>query len=242
MSRQRIMQDDSHRATGDDARRWLLAGAPVKERRLDWRACPPPCWRPVTAAGGAAARPGRLGGDVAAGGPGAGRRLPRGRTRPAGPGRIGGAGRPPDAALVLRWLGALIERTCQAPPVLVGASLGGSIAARFAITHPDRLSRLVLVDSGSLARFRPAPGLALAMIRFIARPDERSRDRVLRQVLVDPTRSRGGWASAGRLSRRTTSTLPARRACGPPTAGCFGSSERGRSRPSSSRASASPPP
>src|SRR5512133_1102274 len=35
MSRQRIMQDESHRATGDDAQRRLLAGAPVKERRLD---------------------------------------------------------------------------------------------------------------------------------------------------------------------------------------------------------------
>jgi pimeloyl-ACP methyl ester carboxylesterase len=192
MSRQRIMQDDSHRATGDDARRWLLAGAPVKERRLDLAGVStavleagdgPPVvllhgqggwagmWLPVVpelADGHHVVAP-----DL----PGLGAsEVPDG---------------PPDAALVLRWLGALIERTCQAPPVLVGASLGGSIAARFAITHPDRLSRLVLVDSGSLARFRPAPGLALAMIRFIARPDERSRDRVLRQVLVDPTRLRG---------------------------------------------------
>ena len=35
MSRQRIVEDSSRRATGDDARRRLLAGAPVTERRLD---------------------------------------------------------------------------------------------------------------------------------------------------------------------------------------------------------------
>jgi pimeloyl-ACP methyl ester carboxylesterase len=61
---------------------------------------------------------------------------------------------PPDAARVLAWPDALIQRTCPAPPALVGASLGASIAARFAIAHPDRLSRLVLVGAGSLARFR----------------------------------------------------------------------------------------
>jgi pimeloyl-ACP methyl ester carboxylesterase len=97
---------------------------------------------------------------------------------------------PPDAARVLAWLGELIQRTCQAPPVLVGASLGASIAARFAIAHPDRLSRLVLVGAGSLARFRPAPGVLLALIRFIARPSERTQQGFLRQVAVNPARVR----------------------------------------------------
>jgi len=97
---------------------------------------------------------------------------------------------PPDAARVLAWLGELIQRTCPSPPALVGASLGASIAARFAIAHPDRLTRLVLVGAGSLARFRPAPGVALALIRFIARPGERTQARFLRQVTVDPSRVR----------------------------------------------------
>lgn len=89
----------------------------------------------------------------------------------------------PDTDRVLRWLGELIEYTC---PALVGISLGGSIATRFAIAHTDRLSRLVLVDAGSLGRFRPAPGVALALIRFIARPSERSLHCLLRQLSVDP--------------------------------------------------------
>jgi pimeloyl-ACP methyl ester carboxylesterase len=95
---------------------------------------------------------------------------------------------PPDAARVLAWLGELIQRTCPAPPALVGASLGASIAARFAVAHPDRLSRLVLVDAGSLGRFRPAPGVLLTLARFIARPNERTQQAFLRQVTVDPAR------------------------------------------------------
>jgi pimeloyl-ACP methyl ester carboxylesterase len=97
---------------------------------------------------------------------------------------------PPDGARVLAWLAALIERTCPEPPAIVGASLGASIAARFAVAHPDRLSRLVLADAGSLARFRPAPGVVLAMARFIARPSERTQRGMLRQVAVDPARIR----------------------------------------------------
>jgi pimeloyl-ACP methyl ester carboxylesterase len=97
---------------------------------------------------------------------------------------------PPDAARVLAWLEALTERTCPEPPAIVGASLGASIAARFAIAHPDRVSRLVLVAAGSLARFRPAPGVVLAMVRFIARPSERTQQGFLRQITVDPARAR----------------------------------------------------
>jgi pimeloyl-ACP methyl ester carboxylesterase len=97
---------------------------------------------------------------------------------------------PPDAARVLAWVAALVERTCPAPPAMVGASLGASIAARFAVAHPDRLSRLVLVAAGSLARFRPAPGVVLALVRFLARPSERTQRGFLRQVAVDPARAR----------------------------------------------------
>jgi pimeloyl-ACP methyl ester carboxylesterase len=97
---------------------------------------------------------------------------------------------PPDAARVLAWLAALVERTCPGPPAIVGASLGASIAARFAIAHPDRLSRLVLVDAGSLGRFRPAPGVVLALARFVLRPSERTQRAFLRQVTVDPDRAR----------------------------------------------------
>jgi pimeloyl-ACP methyl ester carboxylesterase len=48
----------------------------------------------------------------------------------------------------------------------------------------------VLVAAGSLARFRPAPGVVLALVRFLARPSERTQRGFLRQVAVDPARAR----------------------------------------------------
>jgi pimeloyl-ACP methyl ester carboxylesterase len=175
---------------GDSPRERVLAGAPVTERRLDLAGVStalleagdgPPVvllhgqggwagmWLPVV--------PDLVGTHrvVAPDLPGLGA-----STLPGGP---------PDGARVLAWLGALVERTCPEPPAIVGASLGGAIAARFAIAHPDRLSRLVLVDTGGLARFRPAPGVLFALARFVARPSERTQRAFLRQVTVDPARA-----------------------------------------------------
>jgi pimeloyl-ACP methyl ester carboxylesterase len=191
MSSQRTAEDDRRRTDGNDARRRVLAGAPVTERRLDLAGVStalleagdgPPVvllhgqggwsgmWLPV--AGDLAATHRVIAADL----PGLGASVV--------------PGGPPDAARVLDWLGELIRQTCPAPPALVGVSLGASIAARFAIAHPDRLSRLVLVDAGSLARFRPAPGVLLALVRFVARPSERSQRSFLRQVTVDPAGAR----------------------------------------------------
>jgi pimeloyl-ACP methyl ester carboxylesterase len=190
MSRQQIVQD-SRRADGADARGQVLAGAAVTERRMDLAGVStavleagegPPVvllhgqggwagmWLPVIPD---LVKTHRV---VAPDLPGLGAsEMPDG---------------PPDAARVLAWLGELVDQTCATPPVLVGVSLGASIGARFAIAHPDRLSRLVLVGAGSLDRFRPAPGVVLAMIRFIARPNERTQRSFFRQVAVDPARAR----------------------------------------------------
>jgi pimeloyl-ACP methyl ester carboxylesterase len=189
MSRQRIVEDGHRRAEGDEARRRVLAGAPVTERRVDLAGAStavlesgdgPPVvllhgqggwsgmWLPVMGDLMATHR------VIAADLPGLGAsEMPDG---------------PPGAAGVLAWLGALIQDSCPAPPVLVGASLGASIAARFAIAHPDRVAGLVLVDAGSLGRFRPAPGVLLALVRFLARPSERTQQGFLRQVAVDPAK------------------------------------------------------
>jgi hypothetical protein len=118
------MVDDGSRLRGEDARRLLLAGAPVTERRLDLAGVStavleggdgPPVvllhgqggwagmWLPVAADLVATCR------VVAPDLPGLGAsEVPGG---------------PPDAARVLAWLGELIDRTCASPPALVGASL-----------------------------------------------------------------------------------------------------------------------
>jgi pimeloyl-ACP methyl ester carboxylesterase len=98
-----------------------------------------------------------------------------------------------DAASVVEWLRLLIDQTCDEPPTLVGHSLGGGIAARFAIAHPDMIRRVVLEDSSSLGRFRPAPSLVLALMRFGARPTRANHERFLRQVLFDPDRTAVEW-------------------------------------------------
>jgi pimeloyl-ACP methyl ester carboxylesterase len=201
MRNQRTAEDDRRGTVEGDARRRVLAGAPVAERRLVLAGVAtavleaghgPPVvllhgqggwagmWLPVAADLAATHR------VIAPDLPGLGAsQLPD----------------PPDAALVLAWLGELVRATCPAPPALVGASLGASIAARFAVAHPDRVARLVLVDAGSLAPFRPAPGVLLALARFVARPSERTQRAFFRQVTVDPDAARkamGGerWAAS----------------------------------------------
>lgn len=96
-----------------------------------------------------------------------------------------------DAELVLAWLGELIQRTCPAPPVLVGHGLGGAIAARFAAHHGDRVAGLVLVDSLGLAPFDPVPSFGLALHRFLEEPTEHTRDGLFQQCFVDLDRLRG---------------------------------------------------
>lgn len=92
---------------------------------------------------------------------------------------------PLDREHVLRWLEELIDRTCDEPPVLMGHLLGGAVAARFAAAYPGRIRHLVLVDSLGLAWYRPSPGFAVAMFAFMARPNERTQDRLFRRCMAD---------------------------------------------------------
>jgi pimeloyl-ACP methyl ester carboxylesterase len=188
----RTVEEAIGRIVGDDPRRRLLAGAPVTERRL------------VLAGVATAVLEGGQGPPVVllhGQGGWAGVWLPvmadLGRDhRVVAPDLPGlGASRvesaPPDAARVLAWLGELLDRTCPVPPVLIGVSLGGSIAARFAAAHGDRLSGLVLVSMGGLVgKVRIPSAMLLALVRHSLRPTERTAMGMLRQVSVDVDRMR----------------------------------------------------
>jgi pimeloyl-ACP methyl ester carboxylesterase len=90
-----------------------------------------------------------------------------------------------DARRVDAWLGELIEQTCESPPALVGQTLGGAIAARFAGDQGHRLSRLVLVDTFGLSEFQPAPEFGLALTQFLAQPSERTHRSLWRYCAFD---------------------------------------------------------
>jgi pimeloyl-ACP methyl ester carboxylesterase len=192
MRRQRVLEDGGGRTAADELRRRLLAGAPVTERQLQLAGV-----ATAVLEGGEGPPVVLLHGQ----GGWAGMWLPvmaglAGAHHVVAPDLPGlGASRadqgPPGAAATLAWLGELIERTCAAPPVLVGASLGGSIAARFAAGHSDRLAGLVLIGTGGLvAKVRLPPATMLALVRHGVRPSERTATAMLRQVSVDPERAR----------------------------------------------------
>ncbi|HEX6636848.1 MAG TPA: alpha/beta hydrolase [Steroidobacteraceae bacterium] len=83
------------------------------------------------------------------------------------------------------WLDDLIECTCTEPPVLVGYTLGGAIAARFAADHGSRVSALVLVDALGLAQFKPEPAFGAALAAFLAHPDGSTHDALWEQCAFD---------------------------------------------------------
>jgi len=98
---------------------------------------------------------------------------------------------PPGAETLLEWLGELIDQTCETPPAVIGISLGGQVATRFAALRSEQISRLVIADTpGLVGPVRPAPGALPALVRHSARPSERSALRLLRYASFDLERMR----------------------------------------------------
>ena len=186
MSRLHDVAERSRPPAGDDAREQLLAGIPVRERRLHLAGVSTAVLEggdgpPVVllhGPGGNAAHWMRAIPDLVTTHRVVGPDLPGQGSSELAHGRL-------DADRVLAWLGELIERTCPSPPALVGYALGGGIAARFASDHGNRLGRLVLVDALGLSRFEPAPDFALALNDFLAQPTEDTHDRLWRYCALD---------------------------------------------------------
>ena len=82
-----------------------------------------------------------------------------------------------DPATFADWFTALLRHTCDERPTLVAHSLGGSLAARFATEHGERLERLVIYGAPGVGRYRMPLGLRVTAIRFALRPSERNAER-----------------------------------------------------------------
>ncbi|MFP3853078.1 MAG: alpha/beta fold hydrolase [Anaerolineales bacterium] len=77
-----------------------------------------------------------------------------------GPRHDGDYSRGADAELLADWLDRLgVERAS-----LAGNSLGGAIALRFALAHPDRVDKLILIDSTGLPVPQEAEPIAIFQI------------------------------------------------------------------------------
>ncbi|HEY9908144.1 MAG TPA: alpha/beta hydrolase [Thermosynechococcaceae cyanobacterium] len=79
----------------------------------------------------------------------------------------------------------LIDR----PIVLVGASMGGAAAIDFALTYPDAVAKLVLIDSAGFAKAPPSrflvPPLGYLAAQFLRSPNVRRK--VSLQAYCDPS-------------------------------------------------------
>jgi pimeloyl-ACP methyl ester carboxylesterase len=202
MTRPTDVGTHSHRSAADDARRRLLAEIPVEERRLHLAGVStavleggggPPLVL-LHGPGGNATHWMRVIPDLVTTYHVVAPDLPGQGASEVTDGRL-------DADRVIAWLGELIEHTCPSPPALVGFTLGGAIAARFAGARGSQVGRLVLVDTLGLAPFDPAPGLGLALRDFLAQPTERTHDLLWGYCAANLDRLRRGMGERWELFR-----------------------------------------
>jgi 2-hydroxymuconate-semialdehyde hydrolase len=86
------------------------------------------------------------------------------------------------------WFSELIHANCDEPPAVVAHSLGGGLAARYALERGG-LRRLALYGTPAIGRYRMPPGLMLAALRFDLRPTLRNHQRFERWALLDLERT-----------------------------------------------------
>ena len=104
-----------------------------------------------------------------------------------------------DAATFATWFAELLELTCDEPPTLIAHSLGGTLAARFAAQHSERLRRLVIIGAPGVGPYRMPAQLRIAALRFGLHPTDRNLERFERLAFLDLDAVRGrdpGWFEA----------------------------------------------
>ncbi|SFB71999.1 Pimeloyl-ACP methyl ester carboxylesterase [Nocardioides terrae] len=108
----------------------------------------------------------------------------------------------------------VVEASGTEPPFpVLGLSQGGAVAIAYAVRHPERVSRLVLVGAyaaGRLVRAETPEARAEALLDLeVGRVAWRHEDDSYRQVFASqflPDASRELWDAFNRLQRTTTST------------------------------------
>lgn len=86
------------------------------------------------------------------------------------------------------WLAALIDLIGPPKPDLVAHSLVGTLAARFATRHGERLRRLVVYGTPGIGPYRMPLGLRAIAIRYDLRPSLANLQRFERWAFLDRER------------------------------------------------------
>jgi len=191
MTRQQDVQELGWRSTDDGARKRLLAGVPVTERRLEVAGL-----ATTVLEGGDGSPMLLLHGGIETGGVYWAPVIPRlseshrlvvpdlpgvGESEPAE--RMG-------AETFSRWFAELLRMTCDEKPTLIAHSLLGSLAARFATQHGDVLAKLMLYGTPGVGPYRIPLGLMVTAIRFDLRPTERNNARFADWAFLAADRTR----------------------------------------------------
>lgn len=90
-----------------------------------------------------------------------------------------------DFATFTRWCNGLLDQTAFDGCALVAHSMGGSLAARYAVEHSQRLSQLVVYGGPAIGPYRMPARLQYVAIRFALRPTRKNFDRFKRFALLD---------------------------------------------------------
>lgn len=90
-----------------------------------------------------------------------------------------------DLATFATWFNGLLDQTSFDGCALVAHSMGGSLAARYAIANSQRLSELVVYGGPAIGPYRMPPRLQYVAIRFAIRPTRKNFDRFKRFALFD---------------------------------------------------------
>ncbi len=109
------------------------------------------------------------------------------------------------------WMSALLRLTCEESPTLVAHSLLGTLAARFAADHGERLRRLVIYAVPGVGAYRMPIGLRAVAIRFALHPSEPNMVRFERWAFADLDRVRRldpDWLDAFTAYTRSRALVP----------------------------------
>ncbi len=119
-----------------------------------------------------------------------------------GHGRSAGSAYPYSLDFYLEWLGEFLEKIQVKKPILMGASMGGAISLAYAMAHPERVDRLILVDALGLGpRLSLAGRMIFQLPYFIAGMLTRQADPYLLRYF-QPWSFHNAWGPAGKIIAR----------------------------------------